>query len=441
MFGGLGKKTTYRGFNRAVQATRQTGSSMKPLAVLIPGIDKKIITGATIVNDSKASFKNGKDEDYSPINNDGYLGSVTLRRALESSQNIPFVTIMEKITPNTSIKYLKKMGITTLTDGDANLALALGGIEKGISPLEMAAAYSTIANDGVYIEPIFYSKITTSDGSIFLEPKQQTKKVFSKSVAYIVKELLTQPVEGSHGTAQNCAIPNIDVAAKTGTTDDNYDRWLCGFTNYYTAVTWYGYDYNEKINYSGAQNPASVIWSNVMQSVHSGRASSGFEKPSDVITTKICASTGNVANSYCSNTYDEYFLRGTVPDKCTQHNSKNKDTSTNEIKTNTTNNTTKNENVNTNNSVKNEIQNVTNTLKNNTSINNTPTNNTNINTNTNSSNTTSGNTNSTNTNKTNNTSSAGNTISGNTNVVNNTTTSTNNTVNNSTESVNNVLGN
>lgn len=190
--GGLGKKDTYRGFNRATQAIRQTGSSMKPLAVIIPAVDKKILTGATIVDDTQSSFKNGADENYSPKNNEGYLGSVTFRRALESSQNIPFVKIMEKLTPSTSIKYLKKMGITTLTDGDANLALALGGIEKGISPLEMCAAYSTIANDGIYIEPIFYSKVTTSDGLIYIESKQKTKKVFSKSVAYVVKELLTR---------------------------------------------------------------------------------------------------------------------------------------------------------------------------------------------------------------------------------------------------------
>ena len=145
-----------------------------------------------MVDDTQSSFKNGNDENYSPKNNEGYLGNVTFRSALESSQNIPFVKIMEKLTPSTSIKYLKKMGITTLTDGDANLALALGGIEKGISPLEMCAAYATIANDGIYVEPIFYSKVTTFDGLTLIESKQKTKKVFSKSVAYVVKELLTR---------------------------------------------------------------------------------------------------------------------------------------------------------------------------------------------------------------------------------------------------------
>ena len=361
---------------------------MKPLAVLVPGIDKKIITGATIIDDTKTSFRNGKDENYSPKNNEGYLGKVTVRRALESSQNIPFVKMLENITPQTSVKYLKKMGITTLTDKDVNLALALGGIEKGISPLEMASAYATIANDGTYIEPIFYSKITTSNGSTLLKPKQKTKRVFSKSVAYVLKQLLTQPVKGSNGTASNCSISNMDVAAKTGTTDDNYDRWLCGFTNYYTGVTWYGYDLNEKINYSGHQNPASVIWSNVMKSVHSGLSSRYFEKPNDVMCIKICKSTGLEANPSCGDTYDEYFLRGTIPQKCTQHNSKNTG-----ITSNTTNKT---ENIN--NSNKNDTQNVNNVIDYNSTTTNTNTDSNTINTTNNTVNNSKNNTN-TNTNK------------------------------------------
>lgn len=82
--------------------------------------------------------------------------------------------------------------------------------------------------------------------------------------------MLTQPVKGSHGTATNCSISGMDVAAKTGTTDDNYDRWLCGFTNYYTAVTWYGFDFNESIDYPSEQNPAGILWSSVMNSIHKG---------------------------------------------------------------------------------------------------------------------------------------------------------------------------
>ena len=163
--------------------------------------------------------------------------------------------MIEKITPEVSLKYMKKMGITTLGSEDNSLALALGGLQKGISPIEMCAAYATIANDGVYISPIFYTKVTTSNNKLIFTKKSKKSTIFSSSVAFILKDLLTQPVLGVNGTAKNCYIPNIDVAAKTGTTDDDYDRWLCGFTNYYTAVTWYGYDFNENIKFSD-QNPA-----------------------------------------------------------------------------------------------------------------------------------------------------------------------------------------
>ena len=188
--------------------------------------------------------------------------------------------------------------------------------------LESAAAYATIANDGVYIEPTFYSKIETSSGKTVMESEQETRTVFSEETAYIVKSLLTEPVEESYGTATYCSISNIDVAAKTGTTNENYDRWLCGFTPYYTAVTWYGYDINETISYNG-RNPAGLIWANIMTSVHSGLEAATFEQPSGVKSAEICSITGELANGYCSETYEEYFLRGTIPSTCTTHSSGN----------------------------------------------------------------------------------------------------------------------
>lgn len=312
--GGLGEKETFRGLNRATQSQRQTGSSIKPLAVLVPGIDKKIFTGATIYDDEEKTFEDG----YAPGNNAGYLGEITVRRALESSQNIPFVEMMEEVTPNRAISYLEKMGISSLTEGDASLALALGGLENGITPLEMAGAYGTIANDGKYIEPIFYTTITDNGGKVVLKCNQQTRQVFSEQVAYVVKELLKEPVEGSHGTATYCSISGIDVAAKTGTTDENYDKWLCGFTPYYTAVTWFGFDQNESIYYYN-QNPAGIIWANVMRNVHNGLNSAKFNQPNRISVQYICADTGMVAKTGCTDTYVEYFLWGTVPDECTKH--------------------------------------------------------------------------------------------------------------------------
>ena len=385
--GGLGEKKDARGLNRATQAVRQVGSAGKPLSVLVPAIEKKIITASSIYDDSKTTFEN----DYAPGDYDAYQGNITVRRAVESSQNIPFVKIMEQLTPKTSIQYLKKMGITTLTQKDESLPLALGGLEKGISPLEMASAYATIANDGVYIEPTFYKNITNSKGKVIIQKKAKSKKVFSMQTAFIVKELLRQPVIGTKGTATYCNISGMDVSAKTGTTDENYDRWLCGFTPYYTAVTWYGFDLNESINFNG-KNPAGLIWADVMKNVHSNLKGTSFAKPSGIIESTVCAETGLVANVGCTNTYTEYYLKGTLPDKCNKHLSNNYNNTTKsnnkktEVKTETNINkneekkvvneitTTKN-NVSTDETTKNENKNTTknSTTKNstNTSVNTT----------------------------------------------------------------------
>jgi penicillin-binding protein 1A len=183
----------------------------------------------------------------------------------------------------------------------------------------MAAGYATIANDGVYIEPTFYKKIVNSNGKTIIESKQKTRKVFSVETSFILKELLKQPVVGQKGTATYCKISGMDVAAKTGTTDENYDRWLCGFTPYYTAVTWYGFDSNETINYNGKKNPAGLLWAAVMKDVHSNLQDTNFAQPSSVVEETVCSETGLVANSGCTNTYTEYYLKGTVPDKCNKH--------------------------------------------------------------------------------------------------------------------------
>ena len=332
--GALGEKTEARPFNRATQSVRQTGSSIKPIAVLAPAIDKKVITASSVYDDTEQDFENG----YHPVDYNKALGEITVRRAVESSQNIPFVEIMEELTPKTSIKYLEKMGITSLTENDEGLPLALGGLDKGISPLQMAGAYSTIANDGVYIEPTFYTQIDRRNGSKALESKQKTKRVFSKEVAYILKSLLTQPVEGENGTATYCKISGVDVAAKTGTTDENYDRWLCGFTPYYTAVTWYGFDQNETIDFNG-RNPAGLIWANVMARIHTGLQTARFEKPNSVLSATVCSETGMRATTGCPNTYTEYYLWFTTPGTCNKHKGEEVRDQAN-TNTNTSNNTT-----------------------------------------------------------------------------------------------------
>lgn len=325
----MGEKTEVRSLNRATQTARQTGSAIKPVAILGPALQEKIITPVTTYDDSPTSFNIGKSEPYSPIDYDPYLGTITVRRAVESSQNIPFVKMMEQLTPAKSIKYMKKLGITTLTDKDNNLPLALGGLEKGMTPLETAGAYATIANNGEYISPTFYTKVENSKGKTFIKPKQEKRRVFSEATSYVLKELLTQPVKGVNGTATYCSISGMDVAAKTGTTNDNYDRWLCGFTPYYTAATWYGFDLNESINFSG-KNPAGLLWAHVMNNVHSKLTNAKFEEPKKgVVSATVCSDSHKLANSGCPDRYTEYFVQGTLPDMCTLHSGSTTDVKSN----------------------------------------------------------------------------------------------------------------
>ena len=180
--GGLGEKTKSRDYNRATMSLRQTGSASKPFAVLAPALAKRKITASTVYDDSETTFTNIDGTEYKPGDYDPYQGKITVRRAVESSQNIPFVKIIEEIKPKTSIKYMKKMGVKNLTEKDNNLALSLGGEQKGLTTLEMATCYSTIANNGEYIEPTFYTRICNKSGEDIVKTKQRTKKIFSKKL-------------------------------------------------------------------------------------------------------------------------------------------------------------------------------------------------------------------------------------------------------------------
>ena len=132
---------------------------------------------------------------------------------------------------------------------------------------------------------------------------------------------MQEPVK-SGGTATYCAIPGIDVAAKTGTTDDDYDRWLCGFTPYYAAACWYGYDRNETVRYAnGTMNPAGAIWDAVMTNIHKGLEKASFVKPAGIVEQTVCKTTGCLATTGCTSTYKEIFTQDNIPEKCQGHGS------------------------------------------------------------------------------------------------------------------------
>ncbi len=321
--GNLGEQSA-AGWNRGTQLTRQTGSSMKPLADIVPGLQEKVITAATIYDDATTDFGGG----YKPGDYNTPKGLINIRSCIRTSQNIPMVKLMMELTPKKSIEYLKKMGITTLDDtADANPALSIGGLSKGISPLEMAGAYASIANDGVYTTPIFFTKVVDSSGNTVLTANQEKTRVISEQNAYIARSIIEEPVK-SGGTATYCSIPGMETCAKTGSTDDYVDRWLCGMTPYYTAACWFGYDKGQEPlkNSKGTvysvdgRNPAGQLWSAIMKDIHKNLSNKNFNVPSTGIVTKtVCKDTGCIATTTCTNTYTETFTTDNVPETCQGH--------------------------------------------------------------------------------------------------------------------------
>lgn len=320
--GNLGEQKTVGLLNRGTQAVRQTGSSMKPIADVVPGLQEKVITAATVYDDSKTDFGGG----YTPEDYNDPKGLINIRSCIRTSQNIPMVKLMMELTPKKSMEYLKKMGITTLDDEkDNNPSLSIGGLSDGITPLEMAGAYASIANDGVYTTPILYTKVTDSNGNTVLTPKQEKTKVISEQNAYLTRSIVKEPTQ-SGGTATYCAIPGMETCAKTGSTDDYKDRWLCGMTPYYTAACWWGFDSPEPLKvgktlYSvDGRNPAGQLWSSIMKDIHKGLEKKNFNTPTSGLVTKtVCKDTGGIATTTCTNTYTETFTTDNVPDTCQGH--------------------------------------------------------------------------------------------------------------------------
>ncbi len=318
--GGLGSDSSTLGLNRAIASNpgRQPGSSIKPLVAVAPGLEEKVITAATIYNDVRTNFG------YGPIKNaGGYRGYISVKQGIECSSNIVNMKILSNVGIEKGVQYANEFGLSYYTKEDESVGLAIGGTRHGTNPLQMAAAYATIANGGEYIEPTFYTKVESSAGKTVLEPKQEKRRVLSEQNAYVLSMILKTPVTGFKGgaTARKCNFSySMDIAAKTGTTTKYVDKWLCGFTPYYAAATWYGFDKQESMqNFYNADSYAKNIWAPIMKKVHKNLKSKRFVKPSGVVTAKICPRTGKVATSKCSGAYTEYFASGTVPTACDGH--------------------------------------------------------------------------------------------------------------------------
>ena len=314
MVGGRGEDE----FNRAVMSYRQPGSAFKPF--VYTAALKAGYTPATLLDDSPVEFVvTGQDEPWAPVNNDKiFRGPVTLRKALEDSINVPSVKLLNQIGIPNAINVAKSMGITSLVESgrlnDMNLSLVLGGLTRGVSPLEMASAYAVFANQGIKAEPIAILRVEDTDGNVLERNTPRKRVVLDEKTAYVMTDMLRGVI--ARGTAKSANIGR-PAAGKTGTTTEYTNAWFVGFTPELVACVWIGNDEQQKpMVYGGTRigsNRAAAIWGQYMKEALKDAPVSEFPVPSGVAFTKVCTESGALATESCPETMTEVFIEGTEP--------------------------------------------------------------------------------------------------------------------------------
>lgn len=346
LYGGNGSKEGSV-FNRATQAERSPGSAIKPLLVYGPGIDSRKITAATMVDDVKQYLDVQHPNDVWPRNVENVnYGLTVVRDGLYHSRNVVATLILKNFLDiNTCLDYLAKEGIDR--KDEQYLSIAMGGFGKGVTPLEMAGAFTVFANKGVYTQPIFFTEIKDQNGQVILSMKPERRDVYSQQTVFIMDSMLEDVVH--KGTAYPYGIIQYKEkytddkgkekernvvytsAGKTGTSDKSIDKWYCGFTPQYVGVVWYGYD--TQVALIKDENAAALkIWNAVMTKVYQElkpeKAEFFTETPPNIVTRNICMDSGKIATDLCKNDQrgsrvrTEYFIEGTEPsygDVCTVH--------------------------------------------------------------------------------------------------------------------------
>ena len=269
MSGGVGEKTGNLVLNRATDALRAPGSSFKPLAVYAPAIELGLITPSTLVNDAPREEVEMSQNQWYPNNSDfQYRGIIDIATGVRLSLNTVAAQVLDKLGLDASTNFLKnKLGITSLVPDDYNYAsLALGELTNGISVLEMAQAYCTFDNSGIFTEARTYSRVTDAAGNIVLDNQPKTHVAMKSSTATNITSLLFSAA--NYGTGSESIFSGQAIAGKTGTSSYNWNRWFAGYTPYYVGVVWTGFDQPEQMYVYG--NPAAQVWRRVMQQVHAG---------------------------------------------------------------------------------------------------------------------------------------------------------------------------
>ncbi len=326
MIGGRNWQNTQ--LNRAVKAYRQPGSCIKPF-VYTTAIDSHQFTPATVLIDEAIEYPSGiDDQPWIPQNySKTFQGPVRLRTALERSLNTIAVQLVNRLGPSNVFKTAQKMGLNSLVStgqlNDIALSpLALGGLTRGVTPLELAAAYTPFANKGIYSEPYGIIKVTDSQGRILLQNSPKRQVVLREAVAYIITDMLKGVIERGTGIRARIGRP---AAGKTGTSDQNTNAWFVGYTPDLIAAVWIGNDSQAIPLVFGdiklSSSNAAQIWSKFAGPALEGKPVTDFPLPPGVTTgIKICAETGFLATAYCPETLSEIFISGTEPkDNCPTH--------------------------------------------------------------------------------------------------------------------------
>ena len=274
--GGVGTKDRNFPLNRATGTYRSAGSSIKPLASYGPAIEMGYITPNTLVDDSADIYLTGTSW-YPSNDGGGHFGVIDIYTALQYSVNTVAAQIIDKITPQVAYDWLtQKLGFTSLVPDDCAYApMALGQFTNGVTVREMAQAYCSFVNDGVFTYSRTYTLVTDADGNVLLDNQPETIQAFSANTAHVMTYMLQNAVNRGTGTEAYLGI--MPVAGKTGTTTDAKDRWFVGCTPYYVAAVWTGYDQPEYIRVSG--NPAAQIFRKVMRPLHEGLEYKDFTWP------------------------------------------------------------------------------------------------------------------------------------------------------------------
>ena len=308
--GGVGEKKDFDAYNRA-DVPLQIGSSVKPLTVYAPAFEKGLITPATVVEDMPLRILS--DGTPFPRNdNRVYQQNRTVWRGIVSSVNAVAVNTLKSLGLQTGYDFaIEKFGITTLTDhyetasgsvmSDLDYApLGMGALTRGISVREVANAYATFANEGVYRQGRTFLLVLNDRGETVLDNRQESRTILSKKAVNYMNYCLDSAVATGTGTAADLSDIGIDVAGKTGTTAGQKDRYFAGFTGYYTAAVWCGFDQPEEIVLSGSKaNPAAVLWRKAMLQLHKGRPTISLYDAGGMVSVSICLDSGKLATEGC----------------------------------------------------------------------------------------------------------------------------------------------